>query len=215
MKRLFILFVAIFIAVLSWFYLNKFLSKSDFIINFPNDTTGLSVNIYHAKPGEENLQIDESSLVASNISQNTTLKLPKGTYRIISNQNDDYDKIDQKIYLGDKPYTLDINGVYTENKLNNLLVSEKQSILNSLHQGLPSVDRYFVISEGKLFEQGNWYGTTLVSKSTDSSNNDTLRVVLRKQDTRWIVVTNPPQILISKTNSPDTPSNVIKDTNNM
>lgn len=215
MKRLIVLIFVGFILVLSWFYLDKYLSKRDLIINFPNNSRGLSINIYRALSGEDNLEVNKSSLVASNISQNTTLKLPQGTYRIVSNQNNDYNKIDQKIYLGDKPYTLDINGVYTDTKLKSLLDSEKQSILSSLRQELPTVDKYFTISEGKLFEQGNWYGTTLVSKSTDIYNNDTLRVILKKQDSRWVIVTNPPQILVSKVSSPDTPSYIIRDINNM
>lgn len=103
--------------------------------------------------------------------------------------------------------------ILTAQELANLLETELPGITSAFNQTLPTAAEQYTIDRGRLYEQGQWYGTTLTYKGADQANRDTLRVIMQKKDGRWIVRTTPPQPLLNKKELPDVPITVIKSLN--
>lgn len=98
-------------------------------------------------------------------------------------------------------------------ELQDLLVAELPAITLAFNQAFPTASEQYTIDQGRLYEQGQWYGTTLTYKGTDQANRDTLRVILQKKDGRWTVKTNPPQPLLNKQELSDVPVAIIQSLN--
>lgn len=97
--------------------------------------------------------------------------------------------------------------------LKKLLKSERPTIISVLTTAYPKINTDYIVSEGKLYEKGEWYGTTLTYKGKDSLNRDTLRVLMQKKQGAWVLRTTPPQMLLSIIDLPDVPKQVIQSIN--
>lgn len=106
-----------------------------------------------------------------------------------------------------KPTTL------SSQQLATLLPAETLAINQAISLALPRLTDAYVISTGKLYAEGQWYGTTLMYKGSDEANRDTLRLLLQKKDGAWVVRTLPPQPLLNKHDLPDVPKNILQDIN--
>jgi hypothetical protein len=114
----------------------------------------------------------------------------------------------QTIQKADKPLP-------TRTELEALLVTEQSEIKTTLTAEYPAISTLYVVTPGKLYERGEWYGTTLTLKAPDqlSNSRDTLRVLMQKKDGKWTVRTGPPQLLLSTKEYPDVPKSVLQDIN--
>lgn len=98
-------------------------------------------------------------------------------------------------------------------ELSTLLEAELPAITSVFNQAFPTASEQYTIDRGRLYNQGQWYGTTLTYRGTDESNRDTLRVLMQKKDTAWIVRTNPPQLLLNKKDLSDVPIDTLQSLN--
>jgi len=89
------------------------------------------------------------------------------------------------------------------------LQTERPTIIEVLTTAYPKIKTSYIISEGQLYDKGEWYGTTLTYKGKDSLNRDTLRVLMQKKQGVWVLRTTPPQILLSTVEYPDVPKSVL------
>lgn len=89
------------------------------------------------------------------------------------------------------------------------LKKEQKTILGVLTAKYPKIKTEYVINQGKLYDQGQWYGTTLTYRGKDTMNRDTLRVLMQKKDGIWVVRTTPPAPLLSTIEYPDVPKSVL------
>jgi hypothetical protein len=94
--------------------------------------------------------------------------------------------------------------------LNKQLETEQPIIQTILTTKYPKITTDYAINQGKLYGDGNWYGTTLTYKGTDNDNRDTLRVLFQKQKGAWIIRTTPPQPLLSTVEYPDVPKSILQ-----
>ncbi|OGL22519.1 hypothetical protein A2707_04310 [Candidatus Saccharibacteria bacterium RIFCSPHIGHO2_01_FULL_45_15] len=101
----------------------------------------------------------------------------------------------------------------TAAELSTLLEVELPAITSVFTQTFPAASELYTIDQGRLYKQGQWYGTTLTYKGSDEANRDTLRVLMQKKDGAWIVRTNPPQLLLSTKDLGDVPVDVIQSLN--
>lgn len=97
--------------------------------------------------------------------------------------------------------------------LNNQLDKELETITLVLQSAYPKITTDYTISRGKLYDQGQWYGTTLTYKGTDTYNRDTLRVLMQKKDGIWTLRTTPPELLLSAKKYPDVPKSILQSIN--
>ena len=101
----------------------------------------------------------------------------------------------------------------TKTQLEAKLVEDLPAITAVLTTKYPLIATDYNIEAGKLFDQGQWFGTTLSYKGIDTDNRDTLRVLMQKKDGAWILRTNPPRPLLSQKDFPDVPKDILKKIN--
>ena len=65
----------------------------------------------------------------------------------------------------------------------------------------------------KLYHQGEVYGAILVAKDQSSDNADTLRVLMRKENNNWVILSKPPAPILSAPSYPDINRAVLVDIN--
>ena len=97
----------------------------------------------------------------------------------------------------------------TRDELAQKLPVERQAIHTALAAAFPTLTTLYTFEREALFEQGQWYGAVLTYTGSDTDNRDSLRVVLRKQDDTWSVITTPPRIIVSRVEFPDVPTSVL------
>lgn len=93
------------------------------------------------------------------------------------------------------------------------LKAEQPTITGVILAAYPKIATDYVINQGQLFEEGQWYGTTLTYKGTDTMNRDTLRLLMQKKQGVWILRTTPPEPLLSAAKYPDAPKKVLQTIN--
>lgn len=95
-------------------------------------------------------------------------------------------------------------------QLNDQLTKDYPTIVQVLTTAYPKIATDYTVNRGRLFDTGQWYGTTLQYHGTDALNRDTLRVLLQKKNGVWKLRTTPPQPLLSAVSLPDVPKDILK-----
>lgn len=88
--------------------------------------------------------------------------------------------------------------------------TELPTIKSVLAAAYPLIATDYTINKGALFDDGQWYGTTLSYHGKDTMNRDTLRVLMRKKEGSWVVLTKPPLPILSAETFPDVPKDILK-----
>jgi len=90
------------------------------------------------------------------------------------------------------------------------LQQELPTITAVITAAYPLISTDYTINNGKLYGDGQWFGTTLTYKGTDTANRDTLRLLLQKKDGSWVLRTTPPQPILSAKAFPDVPKDILQ-----
>lgn len=101
----------------------------------------------------------------------------------------------------------------TASKLKEKLQSELPTIMSVMTAAYPKITTDYTVNTGQLFDEGQWFGTTLTYRGTDSDNRDTLRVLLQKKNGVWVLRTTPPRLILSAKEFPDVPKSILKTIN--
>ncbi|USN96577.1 MAG: hypothetical protein H6797_00020 [Candidatus Nomurabacteria bacterium] len=89
------------------------------------------------------------------------------------------------------------------------LQTERSTIIGVLTSAYPKISSDYTIADGKLYNKGEWYGTTLTYHGKDTLSRDTLRVLMQKKQGLWILRTTPPRLLLSTVEFPDVPKSIL------
>lgn len=101
----------------------------------------------------------------------------------------------------------------TKDQLDERLDKELPALSAALTAAYPTIPNEYIIDRGKLYGNGEWYGTTLTYKGADVDNRDTLRVLMQKKDNIWVVRSTPPKPLLSSKVFTDVPKKILNDIN--
>lgn len=194
-------------------------------INYNNSFQKLTVTIegnqniqakmYLASSADGASETSHENTVITTIKNTETVRIKKGIYVIVLPGQSDYKEVKKRVELADEKISITFDPDYTDSKLTALLQQQANDIQQAIFEKYPSMPSLYNINPGKLYKHGDWYATTLIYKDqSDDFLSDTLRLVVQKEDSAWIVVTNPPQIIVSKVVYPDIPSAVVDDINN-
>lgn len=157
-----------------------------------------------------NSQVKQISVTASG----SKIRLKKGEQYLVSYAgNEGYANGEEILIVKNSGSAVKISPSFSDKKLTSILDSQLGSIHEVLKKNYANMTLY-EIQRGKLYQFGDWYGTTLKYIGPDPFNADTLRVVLKKDSNTWTVVTDPPNISLSKFDYPDIPEEVLRDINN-
>lgn len=179
---------------------------------------GAPVKVYAAALDDDadpNSFISDKYLAAT-VEQSTTLTLKKGKYVVVSSASSDYNSQTSTVTLAEQPEKVVIDPQYNTKKLGDLLNENLATIKQVITQKLsPSIASY-EIRPGKLYENGEWYATTVIPKLSEEERRlnytDTYRIVLRKANSTWVVATLP-ELTLSHLVYPDIPKDILVDVN--
>lgn len=133
------------------------------------------------------------------------------SYVVVGSSNKPYYETNtQRINVGDSPSNAKVELALSEAYLKQLLAKEEPAALAALKAKYPAQFDSFTPTGGKLYKEGQWYAVKLVPKA----GGDTYRVVLKKESSGWVVVTDPPALILSKPVYPNVPRDVLSDINN-
>jgi len=146
------------------------------------------------------------------VASNEQIKIKKGNYTLKwTGEHITLDK--QSLQVKDIPVTETIIFTYSDQYLAELLKKDYSLITNRLNQSYPNISSLYTVSRAKLYDRGEWFGAILTYKGKDGNNRDTLRVIAKKDDGEWNIVSDPPSLLLSTKEYPNVPQNVIQDIN--
>lgn len=157
------------------------------------------------------LQNKKEEQVMQSINSATTLRLQNGTY-CAKPTAENYQDTPVCFTVENKDLAASLDFSFTQLYLDELLKDQQASINKLIKDTYKEVIDGFVLKDGMLLGQGDWYGTTLTKKVARGDQGDVYRVLLKKSGDAWSIVTYP-QIVLSKFNYPDVPYSVLDTTN--
>jgi len=199
-KRIIFAIVVALVFIAGLIILSIVLSYHKITISDPNS---VSVSLYNSA--------DKDKKTISTISSSTTLSLKDGEYCSVTSDNA-YDTAPSCFTVQGKEVSVTINPNYSESRLTALLPSEISAINNVITTKYAGIIKQYTVGSGKLYGQGQWYGTTLAQIVGPSDRPDIYRVLLQKSNDAWKIVAYP-QISLSKYDYPQVPYNILKDIN--
>lgn len=176
--------------------------------------------------GVEALLYRDNDTAADNLTENEpvaeftgseTLQISKGRYILVTSESKDFAKQTSQFTLGDTPEKIIIYPLYSSNKLTSLLPTEKGAITTLLNSSFPGVIGEYDVDVGRLYEHGDWYGTTLRLRLTDEQRRlsyiDIYRIVAQRVSGEWRLVTTQPELIVNIKDYPQIPRDVLVDLN--
>jgi hypothetical protein len=147
---------------------------------------------------------------AGSLSGSGKLSLKNGKYTVVpAGGNVNTDSI---AFTVNGPTTVDIAPGYSGIFLDQLLAPQ----INTLHALIvakyPTIATAFDLASGKLYQDGNWYATTLAQKPARGQFGDVYRLVMHKTGDTWTFETKPQLVLAAK-DYPKVPHTVLSDIN--
>ncbi|HEY5695644.1 MAG TPA: hypothetical protein VIQ80_02310 [Candidatus Saccharimonadales bacterium] len=170
----------------------------------------LTVDIYRANPNAEEMDATSGTKITTT-SETKTLSLQADKYYVLP-QGDKYDNSAIPFTIKDKDATISVNPGFSNTYLTSLLQQELSTVKSVMLTKYPFITTGFKLNDGKLYEDGTWYGTTLIQNADPGSNGDVYRTVLHKVNGTWQFVATP-AIIISTLDHKDIPETVLNDLN--
>jgi hypothetical protein len=170
----------------------------------------LTVDIYQQKPGVDE-QDASSGIKQGTVKGTAELSLQAGTYFALPEGNK-YDTSAVSFVVEDKDISVTIKPGFSVEYLTDLLKQELPSLKSVIVAKYPQATTNFSLNEGKLYQDGTWYGTTLIQNAEAGNNGDVYRTVLHKVNGVWEFAATPEIILTAPTHK-DIPKDILTDLN--
>lgn len=176
-------------------------------VTFTITNKDLKVVIYSFDDTEKKQKLAEAG-------SGETLRLREGKYAAFP-MSDEYDKSPTVFSLEKSDLPLSITASYSQDRLKTLL-SEEQSTINSvINTKYTSNIKSFTLENGKLYNEGQWYATTLVQVPADRrENGDIYHIIMLKKDDIWTII-NKPSLVLTTAEFKDVPLAILQDANRM
>ena len=147
-------------------------------------------------------------------SNDKSVWLRKGEYELNTKESD-YAVMNSAFDVN-KSAIINIDVIYSDRKLEELLTSEVKGKLDSIiYEKYPEQMRDFVVKEGKLFWHAEWYGVILETKTGQADGTSLpYRVVMSKNGGVWKMVGIPELVLTTNTH-PNVPYEILSEINKL
>lgn len=207
-KKYIVVMLVVVAIITSVTILVSYLSSTKEVVVYYKNSKDVNIHIFSGE------HIRGSNKIAEIKKSGDSIRLDKSeTYQVTYSGSVGYEDGLISFKPSDKG-TIKINPHYSQDKLSQLLSSQKDSIHNVIKSKYSDNIHLYEIQPGKLYHFGDWYGTTLKYTGDDYSNSDTLRIVLRKEGDSWVIKTDPPSISLNKYVFPKIPVDVLVNVNN-
>lgn len=168
--------------------------------------TGLTVDIYKA---------DKNNQKISTFNSDTKLALQNGDYYYIATGTKVDSTTQHSFKLDNSTKVIDIDPDYSDTYLASQLATETVAIKAVLNSTYPTLISQYDIFSSQLYKKGDWYGASLVNNVDNQDGfKDTYRVILHKDNSTWVMV-HYPEIVVTKTNFPNVPIDVLNSVNDL
>ena len=170
----------------------------------------ITVDIYRMDPSAEetNPATDAKIDTTKGIK---VLSLQAGGYYAVP-QGNKYDASPVNFTVADKDISVSVNPGLSSTYLSSLLEQEQSTINQVITTKYPIATTGFKLNDGKIYNDGTWYGTTIVQNAISGNNGDVYRTVLHKVNGVWQFAATP-AIVLSAPEHTDIPENILKDLN--
>ena len=171
----------------------------------------ITADIYQPAPGVSAEDGTPSDKKITSVTGTQTITLQDGDY-YAKPQGDKYDNSDVTFSVKGKDVSVVVDPGFSSTYLSSLLQQELSNIKSVIIAKYPFVSTSYTLNDGKLYEDGTWYGTTLVQNATAGNNGDVYRTVLHKVNNTWQFAAIP-ELILSTPNHTDIPADILKDLN--
>lgn len=149
----------------------------------------------------------------ASITNNATVPLTHGDYYyLVSGENIAPESVNFTVTAAK---TVEVTPVYTDAYLEFALQPELAAINDAIKRSYPLAGDKYTIHKGRLYQQGQWYATTLTDKrSTPKNPYDIYRIVLLKENGAWQPMTKP-ELVVSSIEYPGLPMAMLRTLNQL
>jgi len=155
----------------------------------------------------ENTIAPTKTVIEKSIQSGKEYFLPKGTDNIVS-------ILQRGILLGSDKKSVSLDYKYTNSYLQKLTNENKKAIDSAILGSNSKISNFYTIKNEAVLEKGDWAIAALVFNGAGTDlNRDTLKVVLEKKNSKWVVKCKP-MISISKYDC-SAPQNILNKANSM
>lgn len=201
-KNILISSIIIVIAIISLITYQYFSSFKE--VSFSIKQTGLTVDVF--KINKDNNQKINS------FSSDTKLSLQNGDYYYIAN-GEKFDSTHHLFILTNSIKTITIDPDYSSAYLASVLTAENTAIQAVIESAYPTAIKQYDIFSSQLFQKGEWYGGLLKYRTSDPNDvKDPYRIVMHFENNKWVII-HYPEIVVTKTNDPTVPVEVLNAVN--
>jgi hypothetical protein len=189
--------------------MSLFGNKQKLTIEISEQTPNVAVSVFAEEKQDGGAVLTTST--------NEEAKLKKGVY-VVQGRGDGYQEQSVTVDLSEGPQSVFIEPSYSKEKLDTMLEEEQAAINKALFSKTPELkSKKWRIYPGKLYKQGQWYGTVTTKQATDEQRRlsyyDVYRVALQKKDQKWQVINEYPKLLLTSPAYPNVPHDVLVDIN--
>lgn len=195
-------------------------------LNYLSSTFSLTISYDAMK--STNVKVEQFSgageaidikVVAENIQPAESVRLPKPEdklpnnyiYRVTYEGKGDFAGGSIEVPKQDK-VDIAINPTFSEQYYDKMIDQNKEKIISAIKEKYPRIVEY-ELDKGIVMNDGEWYGTRLIYKGDVYENSDVLRIVLKNNNSNWVVMTKP-DIILTQKNNPEVPLEILSQTNN-
>jgi hypothetical protein len=197
---LIILLGAVIVGIGFIFYFQSFRT-----VHFDFKQSDLKITVYKKEGQSATSSIDT-------LTGSTDKRLQQGQYLFVP-IGDTYNPAPVEFSVGPTDTTVEVNPSFSSTYRSSLLQVELPAIKQAIRARYPTVIDSFTISDGEIFKQGQWYGTTLIQNTASADEEgDVYRVVLKKEAGKWSVKTEPTLVLSAKV-YPNIPKDILSSVN--
>ena len=155
---------------------------------------------------------DKKSKLGEITKDTTTIRLQEGDYQaIVTDENYDNKPTNFTVKRENSDVSIDI--AFSERYLEVLVERELPTINVAIRAAFPGQINRFSIEKGKLYDEGQWYTTTLIENPLHpSEEGDVYHLVVKKEGDDWKAV-GKPTLVLTQSEFKDVPLTVLKEGN--
>lgn len=179
-------------------------------------TESVTVKIYPLIDHESSTKDYEDKTPLKETSSDINIRLKNGEYVIVIPEGTVYEPLVQEFAVDASRKDAVVLPRYSSQGLESQLNKQRsdiRAVLYTQYDFLNPKKRLYTFLDEKLHLQGNWYTATVRELIPGRNKSDIYRIVAQKKEDNWILVTIPPDLVISNVRYPDIPREVLLDLN--
>ena len=185
------------------------------VITYFNSTFKATITFDHVKSAEIMSVTDSAApvKVADVAKSGDSFRLNKAQEFIVRYKGaDGYS--DGEVQIDKDTGTANASPDFSKERRTQLMNQSHDAVVQAITEKYPTVSSSYNINNGDVFDRGEWQVVLLQYKGDDSMNNDSLRILFKKEGNSWKRVTGA-KIILTKYNTKNIDVAVLKKANDV